>query len=249
MYNRWIAKTLIGLCVLVAGTAVAQTKTKGKVSNDFFEIMFGNKLQIDKDYRVQRLLPRANGGYLIQSFGKNVMGLDVVNEKFEQSNSKVHNIRKELERRDENLVTFGGRSFWVNSSNDEKTDERAYLQEINDDNGDLAGDEIQIVKSKDIHSGVEVSFSFFGGGGSMAITQSERYHYSISPDSSKLLVYYKKKPVKKMNKVNKDIYGFVVVDDNFKIVWNKEVEMPKTEFMMEFFEAEVTNEGTVFILG
>ena len=234
----------------------SQSKAKGKVKNEYFNITFGTKLQLDKEYRPQRFIARPEGGYLIQSFGKGEksMGLDVVTEKFEQSASKMHDIRRDYDRRDEQLVYFGGRALWVNSSYDSKTkDEKAFLQEINDDNGDLTGDEIQINKTQDVASGIDVafSFSFFMGGASgasMAITQSDRYFYSISPDSSKLLVYYRKKKVKKSDRVNKDVYGFIVVDDTYKVLWKKETELAKTEFMMKFYEAEVNNNGDVYYL-
>lgn len=253
MFNRVLLFGTILAQIFCLNVAFAQTKTKGKIKNDYFNVVFGSKLQLDKEYRPRKLLARADGGYVIQSFGKGSMGMDVVNEKFEQSSSKTHNIRKELERRDENLVTFAGKSFWISSSNDDKSkDEKAYLQEISDKDGDLVGDEIQINKTRDVHSGLDVSFSFFGfgvgGGSGMQITQSERYHYSISPDDTKLLVYYKKKPLKKSNKANKDYYGFIVVDESFKVLWSKEVEMPKTEFMMDFIQAEVTNDGNVIYL-
>lgn len=250
MFNHLKTLVFVIAISLFHGLLSAQTKAKGKVTNEYFNISFGSKLQLDKDFRPRKLLARADGGYVIQSFGKGTMGMDVVNEKFEQSSSKTHNLRKDLERRDENLVTFSGRSFWISSSNDNKSpEERAFLQEISDKDGDLIGNEIEINKTKDVHSGLNISFNFFSmGGASMQLSQSQRYHTSISPDETKLLVYYKKKPIKKSNKSNKDYYGFIVIDETFKVLWSKEVEMPKTEFMMEFIEAEVTDEGNVIYM-
>lgn len=247
MYKRITLLTSLFFFVLLG--ASAQTKTKSKVANDYFDVVFGDKLQLNKEFIPRKLLSRKDGGYAIQSFGKGKMGIDLVNGKFEQTESKMHDIRRDLDRRDENLVSFGGRTFWVCSSVDDKTkDEKLYLQEINDATGDFYGDELQVNKTKDVHNGLDVGFSFFGGGMGMSFQQNGRYFTSISPDETKLLVYYKKKPVKRSNKLNKDIYGFIVVDENFEVLWKKEVEMPKTEFMMSFLEAEVTNDGTVIYL-
>lgn len=247
MYNRLVVVTLLAAQIILSDVASAQTKTKGKVTNDYFDITFGSKLQLDKDFRASKILARANGGFIVQSMGKGSMGIEVINENFEQSSSRTHKLRKEMERRDENLVTFGGKSFWISSSNDNKSkneDEELFLQEISDRDGELVGEEITINKSKNVHSGLNFSFSMSG----MMMSQEERYHYSFSPDESKLLVYYKTKPLKKSNKANKEIYGFIVVDENFKVLWSKETEMPKTEFMMEFYEAEVTDDGNVIYM-
>lgn len=255
MHKRIALWGILASQLLVFG-AVAQTKTKGKVSNEFFNITFGSKLQLDKEYRPQKLLPRPEGGFLIQSFGKGEksMGIDIVNGEFQQTQSKMHDVKKEYDRRDENILYFGGKAFWVSSSVEPKSKtDKAYLQGINDQNGDFEGDEIEINKTNDVWSGLEISFNFFGmigGGGSVAmmLEQSDRYNYSVSPDSTKLLIYYRKKPLKKLNKVNKDVYGFIVISDDFNVLWKKEVEMPKTEFMMSFYEAEVSDEGNVYYL-
>lgn len=234
------------------GSLLAQTRGKGKVVNDYFDISFGKRLQLDKDFSPSALVARPHGGYLIQSFGKGEkeMGIDVVTEDFGQKASQVHHIRDGAPRANDHLVYFGGKAIWLNSNySSNNRDEKAYIREIDDDNGTFSREEILINETSDVAGGIQTTFSFtVGGGASVSIFNTEKYFCSISPDSTKMLVYYRKKPVKKLDKQNKDVWGFVVVDESFRVLWNKEVEMPQTEFMMKFYEAAVSNGGTVYFL-
>lgn len=186
------------------------------------------------------------------------MAIDIVKSDFEQNSTLVYKIDQDAPRRSNKLLYFGKKFIWVNSLKEKKTDaDKLFLREVNSETGDFQGDEILINKTKDVTGGgIEVGgdwglFSDLGsgaGGMYMTLVKTERYYCSVSPDSTKLAVYYRKKPVKKLNKLNKDIWGFVVVDDQFNVLWTREVEMPQTEFMMKFYEAEVNNDGTVFCL-
>lgn len=221
----------------------AQTRGRGgKVSGDNYDVTFSNKITLDKGTRPSRMIPRPEGGVIVQSFGKGKMGVEIVQPNFSMT-SKQYDIRKGMDRRDEKVVYFGGKAIWVSSSVDSQ--ERIYIQSLNEENGSFEGDETEINATSDVVGGVH--FQSFGPFG-FSLSNLNRYSFSVSPDSSKLLVHYRKKPAKKSDKLNKAVHGFVVVDENFNVLWRKEQEMPRTEFMLKFLGAEVNNEGNVYFL-
>ena len=71
------------------------------------------------------------------------------------------------------------------------------------------------------------------------------FAYSISKDSSKLLIYnelpYEKKDPER--------FGFRVFDQNFQLVWEKNIVLPYNDDKFTVEEYRVDNEGNVFLLG
>ncbi|MBK9013759.1 MAG: hypothetical protein IPM82_06530 [Saprospiraceae bacterium] len=71
------------------------------------------------------------------------------------------------------------------------------------------------------------------------------FAYSISKDSSKLLIYnelpYEKKDPER--------FGFRVFDQNFQLAWEKNIVLPYNDDKFTVEEYRVDNEGNVFLLG
>jgi hypothetical protein len=65
---------------------------------------------------------------------------------------------------------------------------------------------------------------------------------------SKFLLVYRKKPKTKSDKVNKDVIGMIVFDENMEMVWEKEITLPYTEAKMDNLGYTVDSQGNAYLL-
>lgn len=77
---------------------------------------------------------------------------------------------------------------------------------------------------------------------------TNKFLFSISADSKKLLIGYKRPSKEKRDKLNYDIYGYCLLDENLKIEWDKEIEMPYSEAALEIWDNAIDINGNVNIL-
>lgn len=75
-----------------------------------------------------------------------------------------------------------------------------------------------------------------------------KFKLATSFDNSKLLIYFRKKPESRNDKINKDVIGLHVFSTDLKELWGKDVEMPYTEARMNNIDYTVGSNGDVFIL-
>jgi hypothetical protein len=75
-----------------------------------------------------------------------------------------------------------------------------------------------------------------------------KFKLATSFDNSKLLIYFRKKPESRNDKINKDVIGLYVFSTDLKEVWGKDVEMPYTEARMNNIDYTVDSDGNVFVL-
>ncbi|MNK27376.1 hypothetical protein D3C87_457310 [compost metagenome] len=75
-----------------------------------------------------------------------------------------------------------------------------------------------------------------------------KFKLATSFDNTKLLIYFRKKPESRNDKINKDVIGLYVFNTNLKQVWGKDVEMPYTEARMNNIDYTVDSDGSVHIL-
>ena len=59
---------------------------------------------------------------------------------------------------------------------------------------------------------------------------------------------YRRHPKVKSDKVNKDVIGMTVFDENMKQIWSKEITMPYTEAMMDNLGYTIDSEGNAYLL-
>ncbi|NMM48528.1 hypothetical protein [Marinigracilibium pacificum] len=71
------------------------------------------------------------------------------------------------------------------------------------------------------------------------------FNYTLSRDSSKLFVYYKKPQKNNEN----DAFGMHVYDTDLNELWHEEIELPYTEKMFYVKDLIVDNEGNAHVLG
>ncbi len=93
-----------------------------------------------------------------------------------------------------------------------------------------------------------MSFGFYGAGMMMNVDGTSGYDLNISEDKSKFMYTFSLAPKEKRDKLNKDVVGMYVFDENLTKVWGDEVEMPYTEAKMDNLGYTVTNDGKVCLL-
>ncbi len=84
---------------------------------------------------------------------------------------------------------------------------------------------------------------FFGFGGGVAA-----YDFCKSQDSSKFLYNYALVGKEKKDKINKDVIGMYVYDENLVKIWGGEYQMPYTEAVMDNLSYTLSNDGKVYLL-
>lgn len=74
------------------------------------------------------------------------------------------------------------------------------------------------------------------------------YTVCQSYDGTKVMINYRRKPLKKNDTKNNDLLGFFVFDQNMDPIWGREVEMPYTEAEMNNLAYTVASDGTVHMM-
>ncbi len=135
--------------------------------------------------------------------------------------------RKPLEF--ENVVYFGGKLYLLTSFNN-TAKKRNYLFKQ-----DLNPKTLALGKSLDMICETEARNKEVKG----------TFAYSISKDSSKLLIYNELPYEKK----NPERFGFRVFDKDFQLLWEKNIILPYNDDKFTVEEYRVDNDGNVFLLG
>jgi hypothetical protein len=84
---------------------------------------------------------------------------------------------------------------------------------------------------------------FYGFGGSVVA-----YDFCKSQDSSKFMYNYALVPKERNSKINKDVIGMYIYDENLTKLWGSEYQMPYTEAVMDNLSYTISNDGKVYIL-
>jgi hypothetical protein len=110
--------------------------------------------------------------------------------------------------------------------------EQLFIRKIDKSTGDFDGDGTRIIA---------VDGKVTGGDGN-------KFKLAQSFDKSKILVYYRKKPESRNDKINKDVIGLYSFDKDLNKLWGKDVEMPYTEARMDNIDYAIDGKGNVLIL-
>jgi hypothetical protein len=92
------------------------------------------------------------------------------------------------------------------------------------------------------------SKNLFTAGGKVSMQGWGFYDIKVSNDQSKFLCQYALYPKDKDNKVNKEIIGLQVFDEDLNKLWGAEIEMPYVESLMDNLGFTLTNDGKVCLL-
>lgn len=76
-------------------------------------------------------------------------------------------------------------------------------------------------------------------------SNSGSYGFAMSPDSSKLVVYYNLP----YERAAEEQFGFKVFDQYMKLVWEKEITLPYTDELFQLRQIRVDKKGNLFVVG
>lgn len=74
------------------------------------------------------------------------------------------------------------------------------------------------------------------------------YDFTLSEDKTKFLYDYKLVAAEKKDKINKDVIGLYVFDENLTKLWGGEYKMPYTEAIMDNLGYTLSDDGKVYLL-
>lgn len=89
---------------------------------------------------------------------------------------------------------------------------------------------------------------YLGSRGMFSYTTSNKYDFYLNYNETSLLIQYKIKPLEKKNKLNTDIIGFFVFNEEMDEIWGEELKMPHTEHRMSNYNYTIDGENNVFFL-
>ncbi len=111
---------------------------------------------------------------------------------------------------------------------------------------DFAGKSVSLFQSTDKvkvdRKGAAVTGMFFSIGGTV------NYDFVRSEDRTKFMYDYTLVPKEKKDKINKDIIGMYVFDENLNKIWGGEYKMPYTEAIMDNLGYTLSDDGKIYLL-
>lgn len=136
----------------------------------------------------------------------------------------------------EDVVKIGGKYLMFYSIWDKPNKiEQLFYRELDFEGCKFASEEVKL-----IHHPGKVIQSGMGWG--------RKFYIKTDYDESMLMIRYVNVPAEKSDKINKDIVGFYVYNQNMEPVWNTETTMPYTEAKMNNLDYSVDNVGNIYAL-
>ncbi len=234
--------TLIML-VLTTVIVTAQSKTtsefKVTTSTPYKVVDASSKLYISDKNGFTYSVKTNEANVVVQKFDVNTMKEVARNE----YNKDLHPYNTAID-----LIQVKDKYYYLYESLEKKTDKKTvYARELNTNDASL-GSEIKLLTSDGRvqgESNAKVSFwtaQFFNSG------NPTPFQIYKSNDDSKVMISYRRIPIKKNDKVNHDLLGFFVFDSALNSIWGQEVEMPYTEEVMNNISYMVGRDGKAYMM-
>lgn len=171
----------------------------------------------------------------------------IIVQKFDTETMKeVYNKRLTLPKSEiENVVRLGDHFLVLYSVyNRSNESEQVFYREINFERGTWLGQAERIIATEGKVGGdIAQAHPFWGG-----FTKTNKFEFNFSKDSTKMMVEYRMVPEIKNDSKSFDKIGYLVLDENLKIVFDDIVTMPYTEKKMENLDFAVDSEGNTYVL-
>jgi hypothetical protein len=238
------------VAIAVAGLLQAVSILEAQVTSSPFTIKYSEPF----------VVPKGHAGLDPLAFGKD--GYIQVNNKGVESFS-FQKFSKDLKLEKENLVkiedVFGERAnldqfvrlknktyLFARVVDREKDKEGISAMEFSPQKLDFNGKPVPLFQSSykvrtEMLAGATPMFFGFGGG-------VAAYDFSKSQDSSKFMYDYALVSKEKKDKINKDVIGMYVYDENLTKLWGGEYQMPYTEAVMDNLSYTISNDGKIYLL-
>lgn len=111
---------------------------------------------------------------------------------------------------------------------------------------DFTGKSVSLFQSSDkvkVSRKGAISTNFF-----FSIGGTVNYDFVLSEDKTKFMYDYTLVPKEKKDKLNKDIIGLYVFDENLTKLWGGEYKMPYTEAIMDNLGYTLSDDGKIYLL-
>lgn len=92
------------------------------------------------------------------------------------------------------------------------------------------------------------SKNLFLAGNKVAFGMNGFYGFDVSNDETKFMCNYSLAPKERNDKLNKEIIGMQVFDENLNKIWGEEFIMPYSEAMMDNLSYTISDDGKVYLL-
>ena len=203
------------------------------------DITWGEKYKASKRTTLSDVVGYdATGIYAVKTISKGLYGLNsyIALEHYDNNMDQSKSVEIELKHNKKNheleyVLQFHGGLYLFTSYKDQKQKQNfLYVQRINTKSLKPEGEPREIA-----------SINYEGERKS----NSGSFDYSLSSDSTKMLIFYKL-PV---NKKEKERFGFHVFDEKMSEIWRKEITLPYEEELFDVERYKVDNAGNVHLLG
>lgn len=169
------------------------------------------------------------GCYVLRSDRRDLF-IEHYDRQMNRKNSVELDLQQDKKEKDlEFIVQLGKQLYLFSSFDNQKLDKNfLFVQTINK----------QTLKpNADIQNIAEIGFKRKRNAGT--------YSYRVSPDSSKVLIFYSLP----YEKGEPEKFGFSVFDKNMKLMWKKDVKLPYNDELFSVDKFKVDNNGNVYLLG
>lgn len=222
------ASLLLGLFLITPFNAEAQ------VQADYVDCDFGQSIKQKRTSIVSGLIRLSQEGYYVLQ--ENVVSNQASLTRFNQNLKLIKTQKVDLGRARNSRETWfiresAGELYFFSTQTDNSAKEmRVFVEKINPQSLAAEGEPREIA-----------SQSYEG----KRKARSGYFEYSLSQDSSKTLIYYNSIDKKREN----DQFSFFILDENFELLWKKDVVMPYEQRLFDVEDFVVDNFGEVHIIG
>lgn len=221
---------LIGAAFMLATPVFSQTHKAG----GHFTFAWGEEYELPRRHQDLGFIGNAKDGYIqISHQRRNSIMFQKFDAKLHLTGTTETDISN-LPRKYafEQIAMLGDKYYWFFSIVDKKGESREvmFAQEIDLQTGALKGRARQISSTSDLVQG------------------PGKYHFYYSFDHSKVMIRYMKKPERRNNRINNEVVGFNVFDENLQKLWGRQIRMPYTEQKMDTRDFSIDDEGNIYVL-
>lgn len=229
---------------MYALTIVTALQASAQSLDSKMKLTFGSKFEIPKKHADLGFIGNEEEGLMQLSYRyKKDLTLQKLDNKYALKKTEVINISKMPKSFiTDRMAKLGGKYYWFYSTWDSKSStEHLSAQEIDTKNGKLAGAAKELISSTKLE-GTLVAVGVYN------IQKANKFQFSTSIDTSRLLVTYRLLHASRDDSKNKEVVGFNMFDENLNKLWSKEYTMPYTEEMMEIEDYAADKNGNGYIL-
>lgn len=246
-------KTILAAVLSICSVSfISAQEPAGKKTSGNYTIRNSASFESPKGHAVQDPIVMADGSVLqINADGVESFNIQSFSKDLKMVKENTVNVRDKFSERAQfwGFVKFKTKVYAFAREVFRETDQEGVTAlEIDPKNLNVTGSAKNLFKSSNkvrFESVIETGYGaavYFGNAAANA------YDMFISDDESKFMITYALTPKERNDKLNNDVIGMMVYDENLGKLWGDEYVMPYTEAKMDNLGYTVTNDGKVCLL-